>query len=104
MIPHSKPWITKEDLEAVNFTLNGLIIAQSDVTVSFENKISDWVNGNGGVAVGSGTAAIYLALDALGIGHGDEVIIPTYVCASVVQAVVSCEATPIICDVGETGL
>lgn len=51
-----------------------------------------------GVAVSSGTAALYLALRALGVGEGEEVLLPAYVCASVLQAVRYVRAIPRFVD------
>src|SRR5438876_2091150 len=52
-----------------------------------------------GVAVSSGTAALYVALMALGIGAGDEVVIPSYVCTALWHAVRLTGATPILVDI-----
>lgn len=101
MILHSRPWITDRDIEAISCSLRGLMIGQGDLTAEFESRIADWVVGTGGVAVGSGTAAIYLALKTLGVKVGDEVLLPTYVCASVAEATVAMRAIPVVCDVGE---
>jgi perosamine synthetase len=77
---------------------------------------SGWVSGNGrfvplfedsyarycgvghGVAVSSGTAALHLALLALGVGPGDEVILPTLTYVATANAVVYCGATPVFAD------
>jgi perosamine synthetase len=55
----------------------------------------------GGVATSSGTDALFLAMKSLGIGDRDEVIIPTYVCRSVWDAVKATGAEPVLCDIGE---
>src|SRR3989442_8005778 len=52
-----------------------------------------------GVAVSSGTAALYLALMALRIGSGDEVVIPSYVCTALWHAVHLTGATPVLVDI-----
>lgn len=101
MILHSKPWINEQDLKAVENTLKGGMIAQGRVVQEFESLISNWTSAKGGVAVSSGSAAIELALLSLGVGNNCEVILPTYVCESVMEAVVSVGATPVLCDVGK---
>lgn len=101
MIPHSKPWITNEDRASVDKVLTSGMIARGRVVQEFERAITDYVGGIDTVTCGSGTAALMFALLALDIGRGDEVILPTYVCRSVVDAVQTVGAIPVLCDVGE---
>lgn len=100
MIQHSGPWITEDDLTAARNVLLTGMIAKWNITEEFGKAISKHVGAGDCVACGSGTAALQLALLALNIGKGDEVILPTYVCQSVADAVMSTGATPIFCDVG----
>ena len=100
MILHSKPWITEADLRAVDETLASGQIAAGKRCQEFEKQIAATMGALGGVALGSGTAAIVLALRALDIGAGDEVILPTYVCHQVADAVRETGAIPVFCDVG----
>lgn len=100
MISHSKPWITEADQEAVNAVLVGGQIAPGNQVRRFEEEVAAYTGTAGGVALGSGTAAIVLALWALEIGTADEVIVPTYVCHQVADAVLAVGAIPVLCDVG----
>lgn len=52
------------------------IIAEGEVVADFENAVADYLGMLGGVATSSGTMVLFLALKALDISHGDEVIIP----------------------------
>lgn len=99
-IPHSSPWITNRDIEAVASTLSSLMIAQGDKTRMLERRLASWLNAEDGVGVASGSAATVLALRGIGVGPGDEVILPTYVCRSVLQAILSVGGKPVLCDVG----
>jgi len=99
-IPHSKPWITEADMLAVREVMATSMLAQGEKTRQLEHTLSEWVGGCGGVAVGSGSAALVLAMMALKVGRGDEVILPTYVCTSVLEAVLTVGAKPVLCDVG----
>lgn len=100
-IVHSKPWLTEADPHALRETLASGWLGQGDKTRAFEQTMSRWVGvDDGGVAVASGSAALLLALKALNIGTDSEVILPTYVCRSVLEAVISAGATPVCCDVG----
>ncbi len=101
MIPHSRPWIDGADLEAVASALRSGMVAQGRATDAFERAMSGWLGmERPGVAVASGAAALQLALVALGVRAGDEVILPTYVCRSVHDAVCTTGATPVLADVG----
>lgn len=101
MILHSKPWISKEDIEAVNNSLKNGMIGQGDMVANFEENISNYIGTQDTVITGSGTEALILALLALEIGVGDEVILPTYVCHSVADAIIAVGATPVFCDSGQ---
>src|SRR5579862_2405809 len=100
-ILHSKPWITDDDLQAVEAVLRGGMLAQGGVTARFEQALNEWVGGAGAIGVGSGSAAIVLALEALDVGPSHEVVLPTYVCVSVLEAVITVGAKPVLADVGE---
>lgn len=101
MISHSKPHIIRADLDAVDRVLATGMIAQGQLVEKFEQAVADYLKSAGGVATGSGTASIVLALKALNVRAGDEVILPTYVCKSVAEAVMTIGAVPVLCDVGE---
>lgn len=77
------------------------MLTQGVLTEEFENKVSQYLGAHGGVATSSGTAALVLALQVLGLGPDDEVILPTYVCRSVLEAVITVGAKPVLCDVGQ---
>ncbi|HEY6287902.1 MAG TPA: DegT/DnrJ/EryC1/StrS family aminotransferase [Nitrospiraceae bacterium] len=80
MIPHSRPAIGEEDFRATTEVLRSGQIAQGPWVERFERGMAGFFGLQGGVAVSSGTAALELALRALRIGAGDEVIMPSYVC------------------------
>jgi UDP-4-amino-4-deoxy-L-arabinose-oxoglutarate aminotransferase len=101
LIQHSKPWITHDDQQAVRQVLTNGLIAKGSITKKFEQALSDYFEVDSVVTCGSGTLALVLALKGLGVGRGDEVILPTYVCQSVATAIQTVFATPVYCDVGE---
>lgn len=100
MIQHSKPSISAADLSAVESVLKAGLIAQGDQTRKFEKKVCDYLGCTNAIATSSGKAALILALHALEIRAGDEVVLPTYVCESVVEAILIMKAIPIFCDTG----
>jgi len=101
MISHSKPFLIDKDYLAIQKVLQSGMIAEGEVVAEFENAVAEYLGMAGGVATSSGTMALFLALKALDISHGDEVIIPTYVCRAVLDAVNYTGATPVLCDVGD---
>jgi len=99
IVPHSRPTLDSEDIKAVTEILVSGNIAQGEKVKEFEEKLAKFIGVKYGVAVSSGTTAIHLALKGLNIGEGDEVIIPSYVCASPYMAVLHAGAKPTIVDV-----
>jgi dTDP-4-amino-4,6-dideoxygalactose transaminase len=65
----------------------------------FESEFADWVGARHCVGVGNGTDAIAIALRALGVGPGDEVIVPSLSFFATVEPVVTIGATPVFADV-----
>lgn len=65
---------------------------------NFEEEFAAYVGTSGCVAVASGTAALHLALLAVGVGPEDEVIAPTFTFAATIEAIVYCGATPVLVD------
>lgn len=100
-IPHSRPWITDVDRAAVSEVLASGMLAEGTRTRAFEAMIADRVAAAGAVALSSGTSALQLALLGLDVGKGDEVVVPTYTCQSVADAVRAVGATPVYCDVDD---
>jgi perosamine synthetase len=99
MIPHSRPTIDEDDIMAVSDVLKSLQISIGPKTREFEKKISDFVGVKDAVATSSGTTALHLALECLGVGSGDEVILPTGVCHSLLHSIHYCGAKPILSDI-----
>ncbi|MBC7092156.1 MAG: aminotransferase class I/II-fold pyridoxal phosphate-dependent enzyme, partial [Nitrososphaeria archaeon] len=65
----------------------------------FEKKFADYIGVSKAVSVQSGTAAIYMSLYELGIGPGDEVIVPVLTFVATVNPIVHLGATPVFVDV-----
>jgi dTDP-4-amino-4,6-dideoxygalactose transaminase len=68
-------------------------------TERFEQAFADFVGASNAIAVSNGTAALFLALKALGIGPGDEVLVPSLTFVATAAAVVHCGATPVLVDI-----
>lgn len=99
MIEHSKPAIGEEENIAVAKVIKSGYLAQGSITKAFEKELSAFIGAQGGVATSTGTLALHLALLSIGVCPQDEVIIPSYTCRSVLNAVQYCGAKPVLCDV-----
>ena len=84
--------------------ISGWISSKGPYVKKFEEDFSRFVGVRHGVAVSNGTVALHLALVALGIGPGDEVIVPDLTFAATINAVLYCGATPVIVDVDRRDL
>jgi len=101
-IPHSRPALGEAEAKAVAEVVRGGWIAQDRQVAAFEQAMAKVTGQAQGVAVSSGTAALYLALMSLGIGSADEVVIPSYVCTALWHAVRLTGAKPVLVDIEPT--
>ncbi len=99
MIPLSKPLIGKAEIKSVVKVLRSGYLAQGPVVARFENDFSKLVDNRNCVAVNSGTSALHLGLLSLGIGIGDEVIVPSFTFAATANSVALTGATPVFVDI-----
>jgi len=97
-IPFHRPSIGTEELDAVRHVLESKWLATGPVTIQFEREFAQYVGANYAVAVNSCTAALHLALDAINVKRGDEVLIPTYTFAATGEVVTYFGARPVLCD------
>lgn len=94
------PHLTGDDFRSVlDAFISGWISSKGPYVHKFEEDFGRFVGVRHGVAVSNGTVALHLALVALGIGPGDEVIVPDLTFAATINAVLYCGATPVIVDV-----
>ena len=98
-IPIAKPIIGRDVRKAVNRVLRSAVLTQGPEVLAFENEFSYLVNERECVAVNSGTSALHIALLSLGIGAGDEVIIPSFTFAATANSVALSGATPVFVDI-----
>ena len=98
-IPMSSPELDETDVDAVLAVLRSERLALGPQTAAFEAQLADYVGVRHGIAVSSGTAALHLAVRALGLGPGDEVLVPSFTFAASVNAILFEGATPVFVDV-----
>ena len=97
--PVSKPSISKQDIFAVNKTLkDGWISSVGPEIGKFEKKFSKLINRKYSTTVSSGTAALEIAIKAIGIKKDDEILIPNFTIISNALAVLRQQAKPVLID------
>ena len=98
-IPVSIPVVSSEDIKSVNSVLKkGWISSDGPEVKIFESKFSKKINRKYSIAVSNGTAALEIAIKALGIKKNDEVIIPNFTIISNALAVIKQNAKPVLID------
>lgn len=99
LIPVYKPYLNGNEKEYVNQCLDSTWISSKGEFISrFESGFADYIGAHHATSVCNGTVAIHLALEALGIGQGDEVIVPTLTYIASVNTILQTGAKPIFVD------
>jgi perosamine synthetase len=104
MIPYGRQSIDDEDVNAVAAVLRSDWLTTGPAIEQFERAVAGFTGASHAVAVSSGTAALHAAVYALGIGPGDEVIVPPMTFAATANAVVFQGGTPVFADVDPDAL
>jgi len=98
-IPVNEPLLDGNEKRYLSECIDtGWISSEGPFVGRFEKEFAASVNRRHGVAVANGTAALEVAARALGLGPGDEVIMPSFTIISCAQAIVQCGATPVLVD------
>lgn len=98
MIPVARPSLGAEELAAIARVFESGWLGMGSETQAFEEGIKGVIGCEHVIAVNTGTSALHIALEAFGIGPGDEVIIPSLTYAASVQAILFTGATPVFCE------
>lgn len=102
MIRLAVPSIDAEDLEAVRVALASGYLVQGPRVAEFEREVAAYIGVEYAVAVSNGTAALHLALLALGVTRGDRVAVTTYSWPATANVIELCGATPVFIDIETT--
>ena len=97
-IPFGRPLIGAEEIKAVNDVLSGPILVHGPVAKEFELKFAEFTKSPGAISVSSCTAGMHLVYLSLGIGAGDEVLVPAQTHIATAHAVEITGATPVFVD------
>lgn len=100
-VQHSRPFVGKEEQDAALAVVASRNLAQGEKVLELERRWCERTGTAAAAAVSSGLSALRLALVALGVGAGNEVIMPAYSCVALLNAALAVGATPVLADVNE---
>ena len=104
IIPLSKPDITQLEIDAVVSVLRSPQLSLGPRLDEFEDRLGSYVGVRHAIAVSSGTAGLHLCIRALGIGPGDEVIVPSFTFIAAANAIRYEGAMPVFVDIDRSTL
>ena len=99
--PAYEPWISNDDKRIVNAALDQTMLTFGPQLEKFESDFSKYTKAKYAIAVSNCTAALHLSLKALGIKEKDEVIIPDLTFVADANAILACNAKPVIVDINK---
>ena len=103
-VPFVLPEITNDDKKAILSALNQNLLTDGPKLREFETKFAKFTGAKYAIGVSNATAALQLSLKSIGIGKGDEVVVPDLTFVASANAILSTGATPVIVDVSKEDL
>lgn len=103
-IPLSEPEITDSDIDEIVSVLRSSRLSLGPKLREFEDLVGEFVEQPHAIGVSSGTAGLHVCLHAMGIGEGDEVIVPSFTFIAAANAIRYVNATPVFVDIEGTTL
>ncbi len=100
-IPFHKTHTTEEETNAAVEAIQSGWLTMGPKAVEFENRFKEYIGSSEAVSMNSATAALHLALKAIGTQRGDEVIVPTNTFVATAEVVTYFDAVPVLCDIEE---
>jgi perosamine synthetase len=103
-IPVARPWMGEAEASAAKRVILSGWVTQGPEVAAFEEEFAALVGSAHACATSSCTAALHLALRAVGVEPGDEVIVPSYSFIATANAIRYCDAVPVFVDIEQSGL
>lgn len=99
MIPNARPSLGAEELSGIEKVFASGWLGMGSVVFEFEKALKEYLGAGYVIAVNTGTSALHIALDALGIKDKDEVLVPSLTFVGSIQPIIECGARPVFCEV-----
>ena len=99
MIRQIEPWIDKNELAELERVIRSTFVVEAELTAEFEAMTRELTGARHAIAICNGTMALFVCLKALGIGEGDEVIVPDMTFVATANAVIMAGARPVLCEI-----
>ncbi len=101
LIPQIEPWVDENELRELARVIDSTFLVEHKLTREFESMTAQFAGAKHAIAVCNGTMALFTCLKALGVGPGDEVIVPNFTFIASANAVILAGAVPVLCEVCE---
>jgi len=101
LITQVEPWIGKDELRELQRVIDSKFLVEHELTREFEEMTARLTGAKHALAMCNGTMALFGCLKALGIGPGDEVIVPNITFVATANAVILAGAVPVLCEIRE---
>jgi perosamine synthetase len=101
LIVQIEPWVDEGELRELQRVIASTFLVEHDLTREFEGMTAHLARCRHAMAVCNGSMALFVCLKALGIGPGDEVIVPDLTFVATANAVIMAGAVPVLCDIRE---
>ena len=98
-VPLTRPYVDQAEADAAAAALQSGFVVQGPRVKEFERLVAEWVGARHALAVSSATTGLHLALAALDVGAGDEVLVPSFTFPATGNVVLHQGATPVLVDV-----
>src|SRR5213593_3790401 len=98
-VPITKPALTEEEAHAPYDSIKSGWVTQGPKVAEFEKAVATYVGAKQGIATTSCTTGLHLALAAIGVGPGDEVIVPSFTFIASANAILYTGATVVFCEI-----
>ena len=99
LIVQIEPWVDEAELKELTRVIDSTFLVEHELTREFERVTSELTGAKHAIAVCNGTMALFTCLKAMGIGPGDEVIVPNFTFIASANAVILAGGVPVLCEV-----